>query len=110
MTGTQTAGRRYGGREAAQRQQERRTRLIQAGLDLFGTSGYAAVSVNPVSAHAGRAQRYFSESFRGREDLLAGVYNDLIATISAETAQAADAAAPDVDAHSGAGPRGRQLG
>ena len=103
MTGIQTAGRRYGGREAAQRQQERRTRLIQAGLDLFGTSGYASVSVKQVCSHAGLTQRYFYESFRDREDLLAGVYNDLIATISAETARAAAAAAPDVDAQLRAG-------
>lgn len=98
MTGTQTAGRRYGGRDAAQRQQERRTRLIQAGLDLFGTAGYASASVKQVCSHAGLTERYFYESFRDREDLLAGVYNDLITTISAETAQAAAAAAPDVDA------------
>lgn len=98
MTGTQTAGRRYGGRDAAQRQQERRTRLIQAGLDLFGTAGFAAASVKQVCSHAGLTERYFYESFRDREDLLAGVYNELITTIIAETAQAAAAAAPDVDA------------
>ncbi|WP_371578571.1 TetR/AcrR family transcriptional regulator [Streptomyces sp. NBC_01314] len=103
MTGTQTAGRRYGGRDAAQRQQERRTRLIQAGLDLFGTAGYASASVKQVCSHAGLTERYFYESFRDREDLLAGVYNELIATISAETAQAAAAAAPDVDAQLRAG-------
>ncbi|GGS36725.1 TetR/AcrR family transcriptional regulator [Streptomyces violaceus] len=103
MTGTQTAGRRYGGRDAAQRQQERRTRLIQAGLDLFGTAGYASVSVKQVCSHAGLTERYFYESFRDREDLLAGVYNELISTIRAETAQAAAAAAPDVDAQLRAG-------
>lgn len=103
MTGTQTAGRRYGGRDAAQRQQERRTRLIQAGLDLFGTVGYASASVKQVCSHAGLTERYFYESFRDREDLLAGVYNELITTISAETAQAAAAAAPDVDAQLRAG-------
>jgi len=103
MTGTQTAGRRYGGRDAAQRQQERRTRLIQAGLDLFGTAGYASASVKQVCAHAGLTERYFYESFRDREDLLTGVYNELITTISAETAQAAAAVAPDVDAQLRAG-------
>ncbi|MGW0472495.1 TetR/AcrR family transcriptional regulator [Streptomyces coeruleorubidus] len=103
MTGTQTAGRRYGGRDAAQRQQERRTRLIQAGLDLFGTVGYTSVSVKQVCSHAGLTERYFYESFRDREDLLAGVYNELITTIQTETAQAAAAAAPDVDAQLRAG-------
>ncbi len=103
MTGTQTAGRRYGGRDAAQRQQERRTRLVQAGLDLFGTAGYASVSVKQVCSHAGLTERYFYESFRDREDLLAGVYNELIATIMAETAAAAAAAAPDIDAQLRAG-------
>ncbi|MET7784488.1 MULTISPECIES: TetR/AcrR family transcriptional regulator [Streptomyces] len=92
-----------GFRDAAQRQQERRTRLIQAGLDLFGTVGYASVSVKQACSHAGLTERYFYESFRDREDLLTGVYNELIATIRAETAQAAAAAAPDVDAQLRAG-------
>ncbi|MFJ8002682.1 TetR/AcrR family transcriptional regulator [Streptomyces sp. NPDC096310] len=103
MTGTETAGRRYRGLDAAQRQQERRTRLIQAGLDLFGTAGYTSVAVKQVCSHAGLTERYFYESFHDREDLLAGVYNELITTIRAETAQAAAAAAPDVDAQLRAG-------
>jgi AcrR family transcriptional regulator len=103
MTGTQTAGRRYRGRDAAQRQQERRTRLIQAGLDLFGTVGYPSVTVKQVCSHAGLTERYFYESFRDREALLAGVYNELVTTIKAETAQAVAASAPHVDAQLRAG-------
>lgn len=103
MTGTETAGRRYRGRDAAQRQQERRIRLIQAGLDLFGTVGYVSVSVKQVCSHAGLTERYFYESFRDREDLLLGVYNDLVTTIRAETDQAVADAAPHVDAQLRAG-------
>jgi AcrR family transcriptional regulator len=103
MTGTETAGRRYRGRDAAQRQQERRTRLIQAGLDLFGTVGYASVSVKQVCSHAELTERYFYESFRDREDFLLGVYNDVVTTIRAETDQAVAAAAPHVDAQLRAG-------
>lgn len=103
MTGTETAGRRYRGRDAAQRQQERRVRLIQAGLELFGTVGYASVSVKQVCSHAELTERYFYESFRDREDLLLGVYNDLVTTIRAETDQAVAAAAPHVDAQLRAG-------
>jgi AcrR family transcriptional regulator len=103
MTSTETAGRRYRGRDAAQRQQERRTRLIQAALNLFGTAGYAPVSVKQVCSHAELTERYFYESFRDREDLLLGVYNDVVTTIRAETDQAIAAAAPHVDAQLRAG-------
>ncbi|MEB3370033.1 TetR/AcrR family transcriptional regulator [Saccharopolyspora mangrovi] len=103
MTGTGTAGRRYRGRDAAQRRQERRTRLVQAGLDLFGTVGYASVSVKQVCSHAELTERYFYESFRDREDLLVGVYNDVVATIRTETDRAVAAAAPDVEAQLRAG-------
>lgn len=103
MADTETAGRRYRGRDAAQRQQERRIRLIQAGLDLFGTVGYASVSIKQICSRADLTERYFYESFRDREDLLVGVYNDVVATIRAETTQAIAAAAPQVDVQLRAG-------
>ncbi|HST86122.1 MAG TPA: TetR/AcrR family transcriptional regulator, partial [Kineosporiaceae bacterium] len=103
MTSTETAGRRYGGRDAAQRQQERRTRLIEAGLELFGTVGYTTVSIKQVCSQADLTERYFYESFRDREDLLVGVYNDVVTTIRAETTQAIAAAVPQVDVQLRAG-------
>ena len=46
MTGTAPAARRdYGGRTATQRRAERRQRLMTAALELFGTEGYPATSI-----------------------------------------------------------------
>lgn len=66
--------RRYGGRTAAQRRAQRREQLLDAGLQLFGTGGYAATTIESLCAHAGLNPRYFYEQFDGREQLLGAVY------------------------------------
>ncbi len=64
------AGRRhYGGKAAEDRSEERRRKLLAAGLELFGTQGYAATSVKALCTEAGLTERYFYESFRNREDI-----------------------------------------
>ncbi|MAU82934.1 MAG: TetR family transcriptional regulator [Gordonia sp.] len=80
-----TRGRRYGGADAAQRRDRRRSDLIAAGLELFGTEGFATVSVKRICDHAGLTQRYFYESFEDRFALLAAVYEDCVATARAAT-------------------------
>ena len=40
---------------------------MEAGLELFGTLGYASTSVRAVSAAAALNSRYFYESFGSRE-------------------------------------------
>ncbi|WP_424186224.1 TetR/AcrR family transcriptional regulator [Actinokineospora sp. G85] len=75
MTDATSGARRYGGREANERQDERRARLVDAALDLFGTQGYASSSVKHVCERAGLTQRYFYESFTDREQLLRHVYD-----------------------------------
>ncbi|MEE4025472.1 TetR/AcrR family transcriptional regulator [Gordonia sp. PKS22-38] len=72
-------GRRYGGADADERRDRRRAELIAAGLELFGTEGFANVSVKRICDHAGLTQRYFYESFRDRFALLADVYDDCVA-------------------------------
>jgi len=54
---------------------------MDAGLELFGTVGYAQTSIRAVSAAAGLNSRYFYESFGSREDLLYAVYQRVIADI-----------------------------
>jgi AcrR family transcriptional regulator len=54
---------------------------MDAGLELFGTLGYAQTSIRAVSAAAGLNSRYFYESFGSREDLLYAVYQRVIADI-----------------------------
>jgi AcrR family transcriptional regulator len=72
------APRLYRGMSAAERHAQRRERLLEAGLELFGTHGYAATSIRAVSAAASLNSRYFYESFSSREDLLWHVYRRII--------------------------------
>lgn len=80
--------RTYRGITPADRQAERRERLLEAGLELFGTVGYAQTSVRSVSAAAGLNSRYFYESFSSREDLLYGVYQRTVLDIFTRAAEA----------------------
>ncbi|MGO9490174.1 MAG: TetR/AcrR family transcriptional regulator [Solirubrobacteraceae bacterium] len=85
------APRRYRGLSVAERQAERRQRLLEAGLELFGTQGYAGSSIRAVSAAASLNARYFYESFESREDLLFHVYQqavrDLASAVIEKTAR-----------------------
>jgi AcrR family transcriptional regulator len=65
--------RRYAGKTAAERAAERRARLLDAGLELFGTLGYHRTSIRAVLREAGLGERYFYESFATLEDLLVAV-------------------------------------
>ncbi len=75
------APRLYRGISAADRRAQRRERLMEAGLELFGTQGYAGTSVRAVSAAARLNSRYFYESFASREDLLYAVYQRIVGEI-----------------------------
>ena len=75
MPRTEAVARRtYGGRSAADRRAERRERLLEAGLALFGTEGYATSSIEKLCTHAGVSTRNFYEEFHSREDLLIALH------------------------------------
>lgn len=76
MTEESGPGRTYGGLSAADRAAERRRRLLDAGLDVFGSVGYAAATVRQLCREARVADRYFYEEFVNTEDLLRAVYLD----------------------------------
>jgi len=61
---------------------------MEAGLELFGTVGYAHTSVRAVSATASLNSRYFYESFSSREDLLHSVYQRIVTDIFTKAAEA----------------------
>src|SRR6185295_13531701 len=61
----------YDGKTAAERIAERRERLIDAGVELFGERGYAATSIRSVLQQSGLRDRYFGESFADLDSLLA---------------------------------------
>ena len=61
---------------------------MEAGLELFGTAGYARTSIRAVSAAASLNSRYFYESFTSREDLLYAVYQRIVTDIFTRAAEA----------------------
>ena len=78
MASPAQAPRLYRGLTASERRAQRRERLLQAGLELFGTQGYANTSIRAVSAAATVNSRHFYESFSDREDLLYHVYERIV--------------------------------
>jgi AcrR family transcriptional regulator len=74
-----TATRSYGGASADQRKARRRAALLEAGLELLGTKGWAGTTVRGVCALAGLNDRYFYESFADLDTLRLAVVDDLAA-------------------------------
>jgi AcrR family transcriptional regulator len=84
----------YRGIEAADRVAERRRRFLEAGLDILGSDAdLSELTVRGICRQAGVALRYFYESFPDKDDLVAAVFDWVIADIAATT-QAAITAAP----------------
>lgn len=81
MPGKTTHQRTYGGVQAAHREEERCKRLITAGLEAFGATGYAKANIKTICHLAGLTERYFYESFESKEELLCAVYRQLIANL-----------------------------
>ena len=79
------APRPYRGVSATDRRHQRRKRLIDAGLQLFGTRGIVAVGIVDVCAEAGLTKRYFYENFASIDALAEAVFEhvtgDLVAIV-----------------------------
>jgi AcrR family transcriptional regulator len=86
--------RTYGGISAEERVAARRERLLDAGLELFGTRGFDAVGVKEVCRAAGVTDRYFYESFRDREALFRAVFDRLTEELFTSVAEAVVAVEP----------------
>lgn len=80
-TGTRVGARTYGGRTLEDRRADRRGRLVTAGRALLAEGGWSAVSVRAVCARSGLADRYFYESFAGRDALLVAVCDQVMADV-----------------------------
>jgi AcrR family transcriptional regulator len=84
----------YGGVDAPERLAQRRARLLDAGLELLGgADDPPELKVRDICRRAGISARYFYESFTDKDELVAAVFDWVIADIAATT-QAAVAAAP----------------
>jgi len=80
--------RRYAGKTRPERLAERRARLLDAGLELFGTLGYGQTTIEMICEWARLNPRYFYEQFASREELLGAVYDRHIASVTAAVAAA----------------------
>ena len=72
--------RAYGGVSPEQRRAERRAKLLQAGLALFTSTGFAATKITELCTEAGVSTRNFYEEFGSKEDLLRELHDLINAT------------------------------
>ena len=84
---------RWAGVPLTDRRTERRALLVDAGFQLFGDEGEAAVSVRSVCRECGMNTRYFYESFADVDDLLGAVYD----RVSAQLADVVEAAISEAE-------------
>lgn len=89
-----TQARPYAGVDAADRLARRRSRFLEAGLELLGSNiDPAELTVRGICQRAGLATRYFYESFTDKDGFIGAVFDSVIAHM-ATTTQAAVSAAP----------------
>lgn len=84
MNAMATAG-KYRGVSAADRQRERRGRLLEAALEIMAAEQWRTATVDQVCAEAGLNKRYFYESFADLDALAAAVVDDIAAGVGQAT-------------------------
>ena len=94
---TESQGRAYGGESAADRDERRRRQLLDAGLRVFGSSGYRAATVRGLCREAKIADRHFYQYFDKTEDLLLAVYQECIARLTDSIVRAMPEVEPTSD-------------
>jgi AcrR family transcriptional regulator len=92
-----STGRSYAGRSADERRQQRRQRLLDAGLQVFGTVGYDEATITLLCGTARVGTKAFYDEFPSREALLLAVATDIVATAAAHLEQALAAAPRDLE-------------
>ena len=80
--------RRYGGVLPEERQRQRREKLIEGAVEMFGTKGFHATTVREVCVAAHLTERYFYESFKSMRELFQAVYGKLREELMGRTLQA----------------------
>ncbi len=69
-----SAERSYGGVPLTRRREERRARLLAAGVELFTSTGYQQTKITDLCAAAGMSNRGFYQEFDTKEALLLELY------------------------------------
>lgn len=78
---TTVEGRLWQGQTPDAREADRRQRLVEAGLDLVGTQGVAALTMRAACREAAVGPRYFYDLFTDRDELLEAVYDEAVERI-----------------------------
>jgi AcrR family transcriptional regulator len=92
MTPDPIPARPYRGVGPDERRAQRRRRLIEAAVAVYGEGGYRQATVKGVCAAAGLTERYFYESFANSEELLIASFNAVTFSVLNEVTRAAHAA------------------
>nr|WP_090275538.1 transcriptional regulator [Mycolicibacterium komanii] len=80
--------RSYGGVSGVERRQQRRSRLLEAALEVMGRDEWREITVERLCADAGLNKRYFYESFADVDAVADAVIDDIAATVREATVRA----------------------
>ena len=90
-----TKERQFKGLSLTERKQVRREKLIEAGIQAYGTHGFFAVTVKDICTEAKLTERYFYESFKKSEELFQTIFLKLIDELQQNVMQAIMQASAD---------------
>ncbi|OAL77460.1 TetR/AcrR family transcriptional regulator [Acinetobacter terrae] len=85
---SKTKERQFKGLSLTERKQARREKLIEAGIEAYGTHGFFAVTVKDICNEAKLTERYFYESFKKSDELFQTIFLKLIDQLQHNVMQA----------------------
>lgn len=87
-------GRRYKGVDSDERNAIRRAKILEAGVELFGTRGYQATTLAMLSAQSGVPHRYMISLFADKDAILQeihqGIIDEILAAVRAARSEVGD--------------------
>ena len=92
-----SVGRPYAGRSPDERRMQRRQRLLDAGLQVFGTVGYDEATITLLCGTARVGTKAFYDEFPSREALLLAVATEIVVAAAEQLEQALVAAPRDLE-------------
>lgn len=87
--------RQFKGLSLAERKLVRREKLIEAGIQAYGTHGFFSVTVKDICNEAKLTERYFYESFKKSEHLFQCIFIKMIERLQVTVLEALANASPD---------------
>ncbi|OTG80159.1 TetR family transcriptional regulator [Acinetobacter sp. ANC 5054] len=87
--------RQFKGLSLSERKQARREKLIEAGIETYGSQGFFSVTVKDICQEAKLTERYFYESFKKSEQLFQTIFLKLIDELQQNVMQAIMQASTD---------------